>query len=98
LNVNAWNSDARIFEAVPYDVMCNLDPNSRNECEVFVKAAIPPMSYQIFRLAYDLSPKTIDPVGYDFLASEHNDKPIRPPRNTSTNIHYHVETSKMSND
>lgn len=86
LVVTKWNPSARIFEAADHEIHCSLDGSKRKECEVFVSADIRPMSYQIFKLSYNLTTTMVEPANLNFLDS---DNPIihKPPRNASRNIH-----------
>ena len=65
-NVQHWDKHKKTFVDVDAEAFCYTGPNNVNECELNIMYAIPPLSFEIFRVKYQESMDLSVSLGANF--------------------------------
>jgi hypothetical protein len=69
VTISNWIGSERRFIKTTAEALCYNDPDGRDECEVFVKVNVPPLSYSLLKIQGDplVGVTLVKKTGFEFV-------------------------------
>lgn len=69
VTISNWVGNERRFIKTTAEALCYNDPDGRDECEVFVKVDVPPLSYSLLKIQGDplVGVTLVKQTGFEFV-------------------------------